>query len=99
MPKKSLAEAFKSEALRSNTLDPAPSADPETMPTTLPTEVEMVPGSRGESLPADQLVSMTFKVTAKERYLWNLELSRQGKTAVSVLRSAMNALADEKSVV
>lgn len=55
-------------------------------------EVELVPGAKGKRVPADQPVNMTFTVTAKERYLWNLELSRRGITGVSVLREAMNAL-------
>lgn len=55
-------------------------------------EVETVPGPKGQRVPADQPVNMTFTVTAKERYLWNLELSRRGVTGVSVLRKALNAL-------
>ena len=55
-------------------------------------EVELVPGFKGQSVPADQPVNMTFTVTAKERYLWNLELSRRGLTGVSVLRRALNDL-------
>lgn len=56
-------------------------------------EVEMVPGVRsGEMVPANKPVNMTFTVTAKERYLWNLELKRRGKSAVSVLRENMNDL-------
>jgi hypothetical protein len=58
-------------------------------------EVEMVPGANGRKLPADQPVNMTFTVTAKERYLWNLELSRRGLTGVSVLRRAMNELQEQ----
>jgi hypothetical protein len=55
-------------------------------------EIEMVPGPKGQRVPADQPVNMTFTVTARERYLWNLELSRRGMTGVSVLRRALNAL-------
>jgi hypothetical protein len=56
-------------------------------------EVEMVPGGRsGEMVPADKLVNMTFTVTARERYLWTLELRRRGRSAVSVLREQMNDL-------
>ena len=55
-------------------------------------EVEMVPGAKGQMVPADQPVNMTFTVTAKERYLWNLELSRRGLTGVSVLRKALDNL-------
>lgn len=58
-------------------------------------EVEMVPGTNGKQLPASQPVNMTFTVTAKERYLWNLELSRRGLTGVSVLRHAMNELQEQ----
>ncbi len=55
--------------------------------------VEMVPGGRsGEMVPADKPVNMTFTVTAKERYLWTLELRRRGRSAVSVLRERMNEL-------
>ena len=56
-------------------------------------EVEMVPGGRsGEMVPADKPVNMTFTVTAKERYLWTLELRRRGRSAVNVLRERMNEL-------
>lgn len=55
-------------------------------------EVEMVPGPKGQMVPADQPVNMTFTVTAKERYLWNVELSRKGMTGVSVLRKSLNKL-------
>ena len=58
-------------------------------------EVEMVPGGRGEMVPADKPVNMTFTVTAKERYLWSLELKRRGRTAVSVLREAMEDLTQQ----
>lgn len=58
-------------------------------------EVEMVPGGRGKMLPADTPVNVTFTVTAKERYLWNLELSRRGRTGVSVLREAMRKLLED----
>lgn len=58
-------------------------------------EVELVPGPKGQRVPADQSVNMTFTVTAKERYLWNLELSRRGLTGVSVLREALNTLLEK----
>jgi len=59
-------------------------------------EVEMVPGGRsGEMVPADKPVNMTFTVTARERYLWTLELRRRGRSAVSVLRERMNELMEE----
>ena len=57
----------------------------------------MVPGGRsGEMVPADKPVNMTFTVTAKERYLWTLELRRRGRSAVSVLRERMNELMEER---
>lgn len=60
-------------------------------------EVEMVPGGRsGEMVPADKPVNMTFTVTARERYLWTLELTRRGRTAVSVLRESMNDLMERE---
>ncbi len=58
--------------------------------------MEMVPGGRGEMVPADKPVNMTFTVTAKERYLWTLELKRRGRTAVSVLRDAMEELGEQR---
>lgn len=62
-------------------------------PVTETGEVEMVPGGRsGELVPADKPVNMTFTVTAKERYLWTLELRRRGRSAVSVLRERMDEL-------
>lgn len=61
-------------------------------------DVEMIPGANGRQLPADQPVNMTFTVTAKERYLWNLELSRRGLTGVSVLRRAMNQLREQNDL-
>lgn len=60
-------------------------------PVTQKGEVEMVPGKDGEMIPADKPVNMTFTVTAKERYLWTLELKRRGRSAVSVLRETMNS--------
>jgi len=66
-------------------------------PITGTSEVEMVPGGRsGEMVPADKPVNMTFTVTAKERYLWTLELRRRGRSAVSVLRERMNELTEEE---
>ncbi len=60
-------------------------------------EAEMVPGGRsGEMVPADKPVNMTFTVTAKERYLWTLELKRRGRTAVSVLRERMNEMMEDR---
>lgn len=59
-------------------------------------EVETVPGPKGQQVPAEQPVNMTFTVTAKERYLWNMELSRRGMTGVSVLRKALNAMLETR---
>lgn len=47
-------------------------------------------------VPANKPVNMTFTVTAKERYVWTLELKRRGMTAVSVLRQAMEEMMGEK---
>jgi hypothetical protein len=58
-------------------------------------EAEMVPGKNGEMVPAQKPVNMTFTVTAKERYLWTLELKRRGLTAVSVLRETMQEMMGE----
>ena len=58
-------------------------------------EMEMVPGKNGEMVPAQKPVNMTFTVTAKERYLWTLELKRRGLTAVSVLRETMEEMMGE----
>jgi hypothetical protein len=55
-------------------------------------EAEMVPGKNGKMVPAQKPVNMTFTVTAKERYLWTLELKRRGLTAVSVLRETMEKM-------
>ena len=56
---------------------------------------EMVPGKGGKMVPAGTSVNMTFTVTAKERYLWTLELKRRGLTAVGVLRETMEAMVGE----
>jgi len=58
-------------------------------------EAEMVPGKNGDMVPAEKPVNMTFTVTAKERYLWTLELKRRGLTAVSVLRETMEDMVGE----
>jgi hypothetical protein len=58
-------------------------------------EAKMVPGKNGEMVPAEKPVNMTFTVTAKERYLWMLELKRRGLTAVSVLRETMEDMMGE----
>ncbi len=56
---------------------------------------EMVPGRGGKMVSAGTPVNMTFTVTAKERYLWTLELKRRGLTAVGVLRETMEAMLGE----
>jgi hypothetical protein len=60
-------------------------------------EGDVVPGKGGTPIPADTPVNMTFTVTAKERYLWTLELKRRGLSAISVLRRAMDELLEEES--
>ncbi len=59
-------------------------------------EGAVVPGKGGTPIPADTPVNMTFTVTAKERYLWTLELKRRGLSAISVLRRAMDELLEEE---
>jgi hypothetical protein len=59
-------------------------------------EVDMVPGKGGTPIPGDTPVNMTFTVTAKERYLWTLELKRRGLSAISVLRRTMDELLEEE---
>jgi hypothetical protein len=56
---------------------------------------ERVPGKGGRMVPAETPVNMTFTVTAKERYLWTLELKRRGLTAVGVLRETMEGMVRE----
>ena len=99
----SLREAFgedppiRTEQTTSDTVNTAREASTEERgPITETGEVEMVPGGRsGEMVPADKPVNMTFTVTAKERYLWTLELKRRGRSAVSVLREQMYELMEE----
>jgi len=99
----SLREAFgedppkRTEQTTNDTVNTARKASTEERgPITETGEVEMVPGGRsGEMVPADKPVNMTFTVTAKERYLWTLELKRRGRSAVSVLREQMNELMEE----
>lgn len=98
----SLAEAFQGSIGRqedkaettptTNQVSHEPVKTGSLQPMIISEEVEMVPGPKGQRVPADQPVNMTFTVTAKERYLWNLELSRRGVTGVSVLRRALNTL-------
>jgi len=100
--RRSLADAFGGEASQRSgpaTSEPVNTAqEPNTGspgPISGTGEVEMVPGGRGEMVPADKPVNMTFTVTAKERYLWTLELKRRGLTAVGVLRETMEAMVGE----
>lgn len=92
----SLREAFGADAPVQP--DPATSDPVNTVRSEADTgETEMVPGGRsGDPVPADKPVNMTFTVTAKERYLWTLELKRRGRSAVSVLRERMNELMEDE---
>lgn len=93
--KRSLAAAFGTESSGGD-LGPLGPAAAVPAPTTREQEPEMIPGGRdGKLIPGESSVNMTFTVTAKERYLWTLELKRRGVSAVSVLRQAMNELLDE----
>lgn len=86
--RRSLAEAFGNGPAREVREQP----DKPTTNDTLNDTLEMVPGKGGNPVLADSPVNMTFTVTAKERYLWTLELKRRGVSAVSVLRKAMDEL-------
>lgn len=55
-----------------------------------------VPGTRRGMDPTATSANMTFTVTARERYLWTLELKRQGLTAVGVLRETMEGMLEEE---
>jgi hypothetical protein len=80
----------------SKSLNTAKDADKgKAAPITGQGEAEMVPGKNGEMVPVQKPVNMTFTVTAKERYLWTLELKRRGLTAVSVLRKTMQEMMGE----
>lgn len=80
----------------SKTLNTAKDADKgKAAPITGRDDAEMVPGKNGEMVPVQKPVNMTFTVTAKERYLWTLELKRRGLTAVSVLRKTMQEMMGE----
>lgn len=101
--RRSLSDAFGDPTTRKSTassepVNPAQEYSLEDKgPITGTGEVEMVPGGRsGEMVPADKPVNMTFTVTAKERYLWTLDLRRRGRSAVSVLRARMNELMEEQ---
>jgi hypothetical protein len=92
--RRSLAEAFGNEPARRD--EPARRVRDQTgkQPDKPATNgnLETVPGKGGNPVSVDSSVNMTFTVTAKERYLWTLELKRRGVSAVSVLRRAMNEL-------
>lgn len=100
--RRSLSDAFGDPTTRKSTAssEPVNTAQEHVTesfdPITATGEVEMVPGGRGEMVPADKPVNMTFTVTARERYLWTLELKRRGRTAVSVLRDAMEELGEQE---
>ncbi len=97
--RRTLAEAFGEES-RSSSLEtatpPTMSAKENSGAKQKQERAEEVPGKGGTPIPADTPVNMTFTVTAKERYLWTLELKRRGLSAISVLRSAMNELIEEE---
>lgn len=101
--RRSLRDAFGDPEVKKDTNSSEPvntAQEPVTEnlnPITETGEVEMVPGGRGKMVPADKPVNMTFTVTARERYLWTLELKRRGRTAVSVLRDAMEELTEQQS--
>lgn len=96
--RRSLRDAFGDPEVRKNpvsgeSVNTAQESTTEDLdPITGTGEVEMVPGGRGEMVPADKPVNMTFTVTARERYLWTLELRRRGYTAVGVLRNTLNQM-------
>ena len=93
--KRSLAAAFGTESCGGD-LAPLGPAAAVPAPTTREQEPEMIPGGRdGKLVPGESSVNMTFTVTAKERYLWTLELKRRGLTAVGVLRETMEAMVGE----
>lgn len=101
--RRSLSDAFGGPEIRENTVNSKPvntardTSTSRSRAITATGEVEMVPGGRtGEMVSADKPVNMTFTVTARERYLWTLELKRRGRTAVSVLRESMDELMGEK---
>ncbi len=95
--KRSLASAFGTDSPRGDRDARTPLGPAAAVPTTREQgEPEMIPGGRdGKLVPAETPVNMTFTVTARERYLWTLELRRRGISAVSVLRRVMNEMLDE----
>ncbi len=94
--KRSLASAFGTESSQSDRPPLGPAAAVPIPDTRKQEDPEMIPGGRdGRLVPAESSVNMTFTVTARERYLWTLELKRRGLSAVSVLRQAMNEMLEE----
>jgi hypothetical protein len=56
---------------------------------------EYVPYKSGR-IRADRPVVLSFRVTAKERYLWSLAVAKRGTTMSDVLRTAFGALLEEE---
>ena len=52
---------------------------------------------RGRMVLADKKVHMSIQITAKERHLWMLEATLQGKTMSEVVRESFNALIDART--
>jgi hypothetical protein len=95
--RRTLAEAFGEESRSSSSSETTPVRENAAgVEQKKRKEVEVVPGKGGTPIPADTPVNMTFTVTAKERYLWTLELKRRGLSAISVLRRAMDELLEEE---
>lgn len=94
--RRTLAEAFGEENRSSSPETTTPVRDNAGVEQNKRGEVDMVPGKGGAPIPADTPVNMTFTVTAKERYLWTLELKRRGLSAISVLRRSMDELLEEE---
>lgn len=63
--------------------------DEETPPST-----EYVPHKNGR-IRADRSVVVSLRVTAKERYLWSLEVAKRGTTVTDIVRAAFNRLLEE----
>jgi hypothetical protein len=96
--RRTLAEAFGEESHSSNSSETTPVRENAAGAEQNKQEeqVDVVPGKGGTPILADTPVNMTFTVTAKERYLWTLELKRRGLSAISVLRRAMDELLEEE---
>lgn len=65
-------------------------ADDEAPPST-----EFVPHKNGR-IRADRQVVLSFRVSAKERYQWMLEVAKRGTTMSEVVRAAFNRLLEEE---